>query len=132
MVSLELGKEIGNLFYVQSRASDKEKTLSSHEESNLRPSYSTLRCSTNDEPHVERGLFRSSYSDTRPAYCQDQQFNSVMFVNGIKEMASFELGKEIEKGVFRRVTSVGLRKILSCLRTYDSRTIVYILCFIWP
>ena len=55
-----------------------------------------------------------------------------MFVNGIEEMASFELGKEIEKGVFRRVTSVGLRKILSCLRTYDSKTIDYILWFIWP
>ena len=131
MVSLELGKEIEKDVLRIVTSIGQRKTLSSHEESNLRPSYSTLRCSTNDEPHVERGLLRSSY-DTRPAYCYDQQFNSVMFVNGIKEMASFELGKEIEKGVFRRVTSVGLRKILSCLRTYDSKTIDYILWFIWP
>ena len=38
--------------------------------------------------------------------------DSIMFVNGIREMASFELGKEIEKHVFRlvmRVESKGLR-----------------------
>ena len=36
--------------------------------------------------------------------------DSVMFVNRIREMVSFELGKEIEKDVFRLVTSVGQRK----------------------
>ena len=38
--------------------------------------------------------------------------DSIMFVNGIREMASFELGKEIEKYAFRlvmRVESKGLR-----------------------
>ena len=37
--------------------------------------------------------------------------DSIMFVNGIREMASFELGKEIEKYAFRlvmRVESKGL------------------------
>ena len=32
--------------------------------------------------------------------------DSVMFVNTIREMVSFELGKETEKDIFRRVTSV--------------------------
>ena len=32
--------------------------------------------------------------------------DSVMFVNRIREMASFELGKEIKKDVFRLVMSV--------------------------
>ena len=36
--------------------------------------------------------------------------DSVMFANRIREMVSFELGKEIEKDVFRLVTSVGQRK----------------------
>ena len=38
--------------------------------------------------------------------------DSIMFVNGIREMASFELGKEIEKYAFclvMRVESKGLR-----------------------
>ena len=33
-----------------------------------------------------------------------------MFVNTVREMVSIELGKEIEKDVFRLVTSVGERK----------------------
>ena len=69
MIILELGKEIEKDVLRIVTSIGQRKTLSSHEESNLRPSYSTLRCSTNDEPHVERGLLRSSYSDTRPAYC---------------------------------------------------------------
>ena len=65
-INLKLNKDVS----VLSRAWDKEKILSPHEESNLRPSDSTLRCSTT-EPQIlygERGLLRSSY-DTRPAYC---------------------------------------------------------------
>ena len=33
-----------------------------------------------------------------------------VFLNRIREMVSFELGKKIEKDVFRLVTSVGQRK----------------------
>ena len=46
------------------------KILSPREESNLRLSDSTLRCSTTEPQrlHGERGLLRSSY-DTCPAYC---------------------------------------------------------------
>ena len=33
--------------------------------------------------------------------------DSVVFVNRIREMVSFELGKEIKKDVFLLVTSVG-------------------------
>ena len=38
MVSFEHGEELRKFFYVLSRAWDKEKILSPHEESNLRPS----------------------------------------------------------------------------------------------
>ena len=51
------------MFFVLSRAWDKEKNLSPHEESNLRPSNSVLRCSTIEPQrlHSERGLLWSSY-----------------------------------------------------------------------
>ena len=54
MVSFKLSKEIEkDGFIVLSRAWDREKILSSHEESNLSPSDSTLRCSTT--PDVDNG-----------------------------------------------------------------------------
>ena len=70
---LDIEKDV----FVLSRAWDKEKILSPHEESTLRPSDSALRCSTIElqRLHVEDG------------------------------MVSFELGKEIEKDVFRLVIS---------------------------
>ena len=40
--------------------------------------------------------------------------DSVTFMNGIREMVSFELGKEIEKDVFRLVTSV------ACLLSFNT------------
>ena len=49
------------MFFVLSRAWDKEKILSPHKESNLRPSDSACRCSAT-EPHRlygERGLLPS-------------------------------------------------------------------------
>ena len=46
MVSFELGKEmVKDVYFVLSRAWDKEKILSLHEESNLRSSHSSLRYS---------------------------------------------------------------------------------------
>ena len=36
--------------------------------------------------------------------------DSVIFVNTIREMVNFELGKEIDKDVFRLVTSVAQKK----------------------
>ena len=33
-----------------------------------------------------------------------------LFVNRIREMVSFELGKEVEKDIFRLVTRLGQRK----------------------
>ena len=36
--------------------------------------------------------------------------DSVMFIERLREMVSFVLGKEIEKDAFRLVTSVGQRK----------------------
>ena len=43
--------------------------------------------------------------------------DSVMFVDGIREMVRFELGKEVKKDVYRLVTSMGQIKIYSCLLT---------------
>ena len=37
-------------------------------------------------------------------------FDSVIFVNTIREMVNFELGKEIDKDVFRLVMSVAQKK----------------------
>ena len=78
------------MFFVLSRAWDKEKILNPHEESNLRFSDSALRCSTTEPQrlHGERGLLRSSY-DTRPAYCYDQYVDSVMFVDRNKRNGKF-------------------------------------------
>ena len=42
--------------------------------------------------------------------------DSVMFVNRIREMVSFELGKEIKKDVFCLVTSVGREEVGGSLR----------------
>ena len=47
--------------------------------------------------------------------------NSVKFVNRIKEMISFEFGKEMEKDVFCLVTSVGqIRKCENPIRNQTS------------
>ena len=46
--------------------------------------------------HITRVLHTARISDV----------DSVMFRNGIREIVSFELGKEIEKDVFRLVMSV--------------------------
>ena len=89
------------MFIVLSRAWDKNKFLGPHEESNLSPSDSALQCSTlsevNYEVHMTRVLHTARIS----------KVDSVMFVNRIREMVSFELAKEIERDVFRLVTSVG-------------------------
>ena len=79
MISFELGKEINkDVFSSYHERGTKQKILSPPEESSLRPSDSALRCSTTEPQrlHGERGLLRSSY-DTRPAYCQNQQYRSM-------------------------------------------------------
>ena len=83
------------MFFVLSRAWDKEKILSPHEESNLRPSDVSYVSEVYYEVHMTRVLHTARISNV----------DSVMFVNRIREMVSFELGKEIEKDVFRLVIS---------------------------
>ena len=102
MVSFALGKEIAKDVFVLSRAWDKEKILSPHEESNLRPLDSALRCSTT-EPHYEVHITRVLHT------ARISNVDSVMFVNRIREIVSFELGKKIANDVFRLVTGVGQR-----------------------
>ena len=71
MVSFELGKEIEKYVFqfVLSPAWDKEQILSPHEESNLRPLNSALRCSITEPQRLygERGPSRTSYM-TRGLY----------------------------------------------------------------
>ena len=43
--------------------------------------------------------------------------DSVVFVNRIREMVSFELGEEIKKDVFCLVTSVGREEVGGSLRS---------------
>ena len=69
MVSFELGKEI-KMFFVLSRAWDKEEILSPHEESNLRPSDSAFRCSTTEPQRLHGnygnyGNFQKRISHTK-------------------------------------------------------------------
>ena len=52
MLSFELTEKTKYVFFVLSRAWDKETILSSHEESNLRLSVSALRCSTTESQRV--------------------------------------------------------------------------------
>ena len=63
----------------------------------------SLRDSTVSEVYYE-------FHMTRVLHTRISNVDSVMFINRIREMVSFELGKEIEKDVFRLVTSVGQRK----------------------
>ena len=60
------GKDVFRLFVSVRQG----KNAVPHEESNLRPSDSALRCSTTEPQRLygERSLLRSSYN-TRPAYC---------------------------------------------------------------
>ena len=59
-IILVVNKE--RFFFDLSQAWDKEKILSPHEESNLRPSDSVLQCSTTEPQrvHGERGPLQSS------------------------------------------------------------------------
>ena len=58
MVSYELGKELRKMFFHLVTSVGQRKILSPHEESNLRPSDSALRCSTTEPQRLygERGL----------------------------------------------------------------------------
>ena len=98
---------IEKVVFVLSRAWEKEKILSPHEESNLRPSDSALRCSITKpqrlygyKVHMTRVLHTARISNV----------DSVMFLMEIVEMVSFELDEELRKMFFRLVTSVGQRK----------------------
>ena len=57
-------------FFILSQVWDKEKSLSPHEELNLRPLDSVLRYSTTESQRLRGGggLLQSSY-DMCPAYC---------------------------------------------------------------
>ena len=77
MIRFELGKETyKKMFFALWRAWDKEKITSPHEESNLTPSDSALRCSTTEPQrlHGERGLLRNSYDTRRRTEFEGMRF----------------------------------------------------------
>ena len=82
----------------------KKKILSLHEESNLRPSDSALRYSTVEPQRLYSDMTRVLHT------ARISNVDSVMFIDRLREMVSFVLGKEIEEDAFRLVTSVGQRK----------------------
>ena len=96
ITSLELGKETKRDV---SRAWNKEKILGLHEESNLRPSQSdsALRCPNTEPQTTVSEVYYEVYMIRVLCIARISNVDSVMFVNRIREIASFELGKEIEQ-----------------------------------
>ena len=84
------------MFIVLSRAWDKNKSNRTSHLRILRSNALPLS-EVNYEVHMTRVLHTARIS----------KVDSVMFVNRIREIVSFELAKEIERDVFRLVTSVG-------------------------
>ena len=101
MVSFELGKEIEKDVYCLVTSVGQKQIFGPHEESNISPSDSAFQCSTTERSQYEVHMTRILHT------ARISKVDSVMFVNRIREMVSFELAKEIERDVFRLVTSVG-------------------------
>ena len=80
-------------FFVLSRAWDREKILSLHKESNLRTSDSALRCATTEPQrfYCRRDLLRSSQDTPSCTLLGSACVDKVMFLDRIREMASFGL-----------------------------------------
>ena len=89
------------MFFVLSQMWNKEKILSPYEESNLRHSDTTLQCSTAELQRLngERVYYKVLKIHVLHT-ARISNVGSIMFVNKIREMVSFELGKEIGKDVF--------------------------------
>ena len=79
------------MFFVLSRAWDKEKILNPHEESNHSPSDSALRCSITVPQRLyrERGLLRSSY-DTRPVNVDSVLYSHIP-TNSVASFSAYKL-----------------------------------------
>ena len=95
-------------FFVLSRAWDEKKILSPHEETT-----SDLQISRSDAVPLSLGdsvVSEAHYMTRVPHTARISYVDSVMFVNRTREMGSFGPHKEIEKDVFRLVTSVRQRK----------------------
>ena len=88
---------------VLSRAWYKEKIQSVHEDWDLRPSDSALLCSITEPPRLHQGWspLRSSYLTRVLHTARISVVDSLMFVNIIRKMVCFDLGKENMKRIFR-------------------------------
>ena len=100
------------MFYVLSRAWDKEKTLTP-----MRNWTSDLWIpSRSDALPLSHSNFTVSevyykvHMTCVPCTATINDVNSVMFVNKIREMVNFELDDELEKDIFRLFMSVRQRK----------------------
>ena len=89
------------MFFVLSQMWNKEKILSPYEESNLRHSDTTLQCSTAELQRLngERVYYKVLMIHVLHT-ARISNVGSIMFVNKIRGMVSFELGKEIGKDIF--------------------------------
>ena len=115
MASFELGKEIEKDVFLSCHERGTKKNIPSpHEESNLRPSDSALRYSIAETQRIygERGPLRSSCTKRVLHSIRISDVVSVVFINRTRKMVSFELGKEIEKDVFRLVRILSRAYIL--------------------
>ena len=110
-------KELNNVcakYRLKNYMGNKERCFSSYherwtKESPWRTLDFALWCSTTEQQRLysERGPLWSSHLKCILHTARISNVDSVMFVNRIREMASFELGKEIKKDVLHLVTSVG-------------------------
>ena len=93
------------MFFVSSRAWDKEKIESPRgiEIPRSDALSLSLRDSSVSEVYYE-------FHMTRVLHTRISNVDSVMFINRIREMVSFELGKEIEKDVFSSCHERGTKK----------------------
>ena len=89
------------MFFVLSRAWDKENILSPHKESNLRPSDSVLRCSTTEPQrlYVEQGLLQSSYMTHVLHTAKISNVDSVILFKWNKKDGNLRLGEGNFAGV---------------------------------
>ena len=65
-----------------------------------------LRCSTTESETLRCKIYYEVYITRFLHTARTSNVDSVIFVNRIREMVSFELGKEIEENALRLVTSV--------------------------
>ena len=87
-------KKWRKMFFLLSRIWGKEKILSSHEESNLRPTDSAIQCSTTEPQRLCGDEVYYKVHMTHILHTAGiRNVNSIIFVNRIRKMVSFSSGR---------------------------------------